>query len=132
MRRTALRPLAAGHLQSGQALIFALWMSICGLVYLYVFVNHLTSLLAVIVLACYIFLYTPLKTRTWLCTMVGAVPGAFPIVMAGLRRRGRSLPGPGRFLPSSSFGKFRISTLSAGFIVMITRGPVFRCFLLSI
>ena len=81
MKRTALRPLAAGRLQSGHALIFALLVSIGGLVYLYAFVNHLTSLLSAIILACYLFMYTPLKTRTWLSTPVGAVPGALPVVM---------------------------------------------------
>lgn len=81
MSRTALRPLVAGRIQSGQALVFAFLISIGGLVYLYVFVNHLTSLLSAIIFACYLFLYTPLKTRTWLCTLVGAVPGALPIVM---------------------------------------------------
>jgi protoheme IX farnesyltransferase len=81
MRRTACRPLTAGRIQSGQALLFAFLISIGGLVYLYILVNHLTSLLSAIILACYLFLYTPLKTRTWLSTVVGAVPGALPIVM---------------------------------------------------
>jgi heme o synthase len=81
MVRTALRPLVSGRLRSGQALLFALFMSISGLVYLYILVNHLTSLLSAIILACYLFLYTPLKTKTWLSTLVGAVPGALPIVM---------------------------------------------------
>jgi protoheme IX farnesyltransferase len=81
MRRTALRPLAAGRIQSGQALLFAFLISIAGLIYLYVWVNHLTSLLSAVIFACYLFLYTPLKTRTWLSTLVGAVPGALPIVM---------------------------------------------------
>jgi heme o synthase len=81
MNRTALRPLAAGRIQSGQALIFAFLISIGGLVYLYIFANHLTSLLSAIVFASYLFLYTPLKTKTWLCTLVGAFPGALPIVM---------------------------------------------------
>jgi protoheme IX farnesyltransferase len=81
MQRTARRPLAAGRIPSGQALLFAFLISVGGLVYLYLLVNHLTSLLSAIIFACYLFLYTPLKTRTWLCTVVGAVPGALPIVM---------------------------------------------------
>jgi heme o synthase len=81
MDRTALRPIVSGRLRSGQALLFAFTISLGGLVYLYVLVNHLTSLLSAIILACYLFLYTPLKTKTWLCTLVGAVPGALPIVM---------------------------------------------------
>ena len=81
MKRTALRPLAAGRLPSSPALIFALTLSGGGLAYLLVRVNHLTGLLAALVFACYLFLYTPLKTKTWLSTFVGAVPGALPVVM---------------------------------------------------
>ncbi len=81
MKRTSLRPLAAGRLKSAHALLFALAISIGGFIYLFFFVNHLTSLLSAIVFAGYLFLYTPLKTRTWWCTFAGAVPGALPIVM---------------------------------------------------
>jgi heme o synthase len=81
MGRTALRPIAAGRLQSRHALAFALLISALGLVYLYVFVNPVTSILSAVIFACYQFLYTPLKTRTWLSTLVGAVPGALPAAM---------------------------------------------------
>jgi protoheme IX farnesyltransferase len=81
MQRTARRPLASGRIPSGQALLFAFLISIGGLVYLYILVNHLTSLLSAIIFAWYLFLYTPLKARTWLSTVIGAVPGALPIVM---------------------------------------------------
>jgi protoheme IX farnesyltransferase len=81
MKRTELRPLASGRLQPGYALVFALAISICGFVYLHVLVNHLTSMISAVVFAGYLFLYTPLKTRTWFCTFIGAVPGALPIVM---------------------------------------------------
>jgi heme o synthase len=88
MKRTALRPLAAGRLKSGQALIFALIAALSGFLYLFVFVNPLTSLLSAIVFASYLWLYTPLKTKTWLCTPAGAVPGALPIVMGWTGARG--------------------------------------------
>jgi protoheme IX farnesyltransferase len=81
MKRTALRPLAAGRLKSAHALLFALAISAGGFIYLFFFVNHLTSLLSAIVFTSYLFLYTPLKTRTWWCTLAGSVPGALPIVM---------------------------------------------------
>jgi len=81
MKRTALRPLASGRLRSGPALIFALAISVGGFVYLYVLVNHLASMLSAIIFAGYLFLYTPLKTRTWFSTYIGAVPGALPIVL---------------------------------------------------
>jgi protoheme IX farnesyltransferase len=81
MKRTELRPLAAGRLEPGPVLIFALAISITGFVYLYVLVNHLTSMLSAVTFAGYLFLYTPLKTRTWFSTFLGAVPGALPVVL---------------------------------------------------
>jgi len=88
MRRTSLRPLPAGRLKSGPALSFALGISAAGFVYLFAFVNRLTSLIAALVFLGYLFLYTPLKTRTWLCTFAGAIPGALPIVMGWAGARG--------------------------------------------
>lgn len=88
MRRTAFRPLVSGRVRSGQALVFALLTSFGGFAWLYFFVNPLTSLLSVIVVAGYLFLYTPLKTKTWLCTFVGAVPGALPVLMGWTAARG--------------------------------------------
>ena len=81
MLRTLSRPLPAGRLQSGEALIFAVFISSAGMIYLFAFVNPLTSLLAALTLLGYLFLYTPLKTRTWLSTLIGAVPGALPTAM---------------------------------------------------
>lgn len=81
MRRTARRPLAAGRLSSAQALAFSLVMSAAGLAFLLFRTNPLTAVLAALVFACYLFLYTPLKTRTWISTFVGAVSGALPVVM---------------------------------------------------
>jgi protoheme IX farnesyltransferase len=81
MKRTALRPLAAGRLGSHHALLFALAALVAGFGYLLVFVNPLTALLSAAISASYLFLYTPLKKRTWLCTLIGAVPGALPVVI---------------------------------------------------
>ena len=78
MRRTARRPLAAGRLEPSSALWFGILLSIAGSVYLAVAVNILSSLLAVLTLASYLALYTPLKRKTPLCTVVGALPGAVP------------------------------------------------------
>jgi protoheme IX farnesyltransferase len=78
MKRTAGRPLPAGRLQPGEALTFSLIIAAAGLVYLLVFANVLASALAASTLLSYLFVYTPLKTKTWLCTLIGAVPGAVP------------------------------------------------------
>jgi protoheme IX farnesyltransferase len=81
MKRTALRPLAAGRLHPGPAVFFALVLSISGFAYLYFQVNPLTGLLSAVILAGYLCLYTPLKTRTWSSTLIGAIPGALPAVL---------------------------------------------------
>jgi heme o synthase len=78
MRRTARRPLAAGRLQPAAVLWFGIALSVVGSVYLAVAVNVLASLLAIVTLLSYLFLYTPLKRKTPLCTLVGAFPGAMP------------------------------------------------------
>jgi heme o synthase len=78
MRRTARRPLAAGRLEPSSALWFGILLSFAGGIYLAAAVNALASLLAVLTLVSYLALYTPLKRKTPLCTVVGALPGAMP------------------------------------------------------
>jgi protoheme IX farnesyltransferase len=78
MRRTARRPLAAGRLEPSSALWFGILLSFAGGIYLAIAVTALASLLAVITLVSYLALYTPLKRKTPLCTVVGALPGAMP------------------------------------------------------
>jgi heme o synthase len=88
MVRTRNRPLPDGRLLPNEALIFASVISLAGIVYLMFFVNVLTGALGAATLAGYILLYTPLKTRTTLCTLVGAFPGAAPPVMGWTAARG--------------------------------------------
>ena len=78
MRRTARRPLAAGRLTPSAVLWFGLTLSVSGSLYLAATVNLLASLLALATLLSYLLFYTPLKRRTPLCTLIGAVPGAMP------------------------------------------------------
>ena len=78
MRRTARRPLAAGRLEPLSALWFGVLLSFAGSIYLAVAVNGLASLLAILALVSYLAWYTPLKRKTPLCTVVGALPGAMP------------------------------------------------------
>jgi protoheme IX farnesyltransferase len=78
MRRTARRPLPAGRVNASAALRFGILLSCAGGLYLAVAVNLLASLLAALTLLSYLFLYTPLKRKTPLCTLVGAFPGAMP------------------------------------------------------
>lgn len=81
MRRTENRPIPSGRMTLVQALSFGSAISVIGIVYLWIFVNLLTSMLAMITVSLYLFVYTPLKKRTYLCTIVGAVPGAIPPMM---------------------------------------------------
>jgi heme o synthase len=78
MRRTARRPLAAGRLKPSAVLWFGIGLSVLGVAYLAVAVNPLASLLAMSTLLSYLFLYTPLKRKSPLCTLVGAFSGAMP------------------------------------------------------
>jgi heme o synthase len=78
MRRTARRPLAAGKVEPHHALCFGMLLSVTGALYLAFGVNLLASLLAIATLICYLVLYTPLKRKTPLCTLVGALAGAAP------------------------------------------------------
>jgi protoheme IX farnesyltransferase len=78
MLRTKNRPLPAGRLQPNEALVFSVSISVAGLILLAITVNMLTALLAALTLSSYVFLYTPLKQKSSLSTVVGAVPGALP------------------------------------------------------
>jgi heme o synthase len=89
MRRTARRPLPAGRLEASAALRFGILLSCAGGIYLAVTVNLLASLLAVVTWLSYLFLYTPLKRKTPLCTLVGAFPGAMPPLIGWAAASGR-------------------------------------------
>ncbi|HSJ63048.1 MAG TPA: heme o synthase [Gemmatimonadaceae bacterium] len=80
MRRTAGRPLPAGRLEPRVAATFAVGAGTLGVAYLAVLVNLMTALIAAATLLSYVLVYTPLKRRTNLATLIGAVPGALPIV----------------------------------------------------
>jgi len=78
MRRTARRPLAAGRMKPFVVLWFGVALSAVGSIYLAIAVNALASMLSILTLLSYLFLYTPLKRKTPLCILVGAFPGAMP------------------------------------------------------
>jgi protoheme IX farnesyltransferase len=80
MRRTRDRPLPAGRLRTGEAAVFAWLLGVVGTWELAQFVNATTAVLAAATLLSYVFIYTPMKRHTPLATLVGAVPGALPVV----------------------------------------------------
>jgi protoheme IX farnesyltransferase len=89
MQRTKRRPLPSGRLTPKSALAFGVATSLAGLLILSCGVNRLAGVLAVITLVSYLFLYTPMKRRTALCTLVGAIPGAIPPLIGWVAVRGR-------------------------------------------
>jgi heme o synthase len=78
MRRTCRRPVAAGRMRAATAASFGITLSVVGAAYLLIAVNALASVLALLTLTSYLFVYTPLKRVTPFCTLVGAFPGAMP------------------------------------------------------
>ncbi len=89
MRRTARRPIAAGRIEPIQALIFGSLLSLAGTIYLALAVRPTASLLALLTLSAYLFIYTPLKRRTPWCTLAGAFPGAMPVLIGYVAATGK-------------------------------------------
>jgi protoheme IX farnesyltransferase len=89
MRRTARRPLVSGRIVPSHALWFGVLLAVLGVTYLAVATNVFASFLAALTLLSYLFLYTPLKRITPLCTLVGAIPGAAPPLIGWAATRGR-------------------------------------------
>jgi len=81
MRRTVSRPLPSGRLSGREAFWFGIVLSVAGGFYLAFTVNPLAALLAVSTLVSYLLIYTPLKRKTHLCTLLGAFPGAMPTLI---------------------------------------------------
>jgi heme o synthase len=88
MRRTARRPLPAGRIRAVEALVFGILLAIGGGALLWVEVNPLASVLALLTLTTYLLIYTPLKKKTALCTLIGAFPGAMPPLIGWAAARG--------------------------------------------
>jgi protoheme IX farnesyltransferase len=87
MQRTRTRPLPDGRLQPLEALLFGAAITVLGVVYLAACVNLLSAAVTAATAVLYLFAYTPLKLRSALCTIVGAVPGALPPVTGWVAAR---------------------------------------------
>jgi protoheme IX farnesyltransferase len=88
MGRTRYRPLPTGKLAPTSALLFGTTLSVFGILFLGAFINPLSAGLGLLTLAAYLFVYTPLKTRSTLSTVVGAFPGAMPPLIGWVAARG--------------------------------------------
>jgi protoheme IX farnesyltransferase len=89
MRRTEKRPLPSGRLQALEVFVFGLALGLGGVLYLALALNHvLSALIAAVTFVLYAAVYTPLKRRTPLNTLIGAVPGALPPLIGWCAVRG--------------------------------------------
>jgi protoheme IX farnesyltransferase len=90
MRRTETRPLPAGRMSPAEVLILGVVLGAVGLAYMSLTVRQpLATLITGITLATYVGIYTPLKRKTTLNTLIGAVPGALPPLIGWTSVTGR-------------------------------------------
>ncbi len=80
MNRTKDRPIAAGRMDSSEAVMAAGFMSLFGIVLLACF-NAWTAMLGMVALISYAFLYTPMKRVSPTAVFIGAIPGALPVLI---------------------------------------------------
>ncbi len=78
MRRTQARPIPSGRVPARGALLFGIALSLLGFLDLALAVNPLAAFWGLATLTSYLFVYTPLKSRTPHATTIGAFPGAMP------------------------------------------------------
>ncbi|EOZ92368.1 Heme O synthase, protoheme IX farnesyltransferase COX10-CtaB [Indibacter alkaliphilus LW1] len=78
MKRTENRPLPLKQISVSEAYWFTLIIGTLGIAILWIFTNPLTTLLGILSMVLYIFVYTPLKRVGPVAVFVGAIPGAMP------------------------------------------------------
>jgi len=88
MQRTRHRPLPSGRMRPPEALAFGSLATAAGVVYLAAMANILCAAVTASVAIVYLLAYTPLKRVTWMCNIVGAIPGALPPVAGWAAARG--------------------------------------------
>ena len=93
MHRTCHRPLPSGRLTAPGAWCWGTAAAIAGPAILAAWVNGLAAVLAAATVVIYLGLYTPLKTRSSFCTLVGAVCGAIPPMIGWSAATGGLEPG---------------------------------------
>ncbi|MBI3890108.1 MAG: protoheme IX farnesyltransferase [Candidatus Wallbacteria bacterium] len=91
--RTRTRPIPSGRLQPLESAVFGGVVTAAGMFLLLAGTNMLTSALGLVAVVSYLFVYTPLKRTTGLCTIAGALPGALPPAMGWTAASGQIEPG---------------------------------------
>lgn len=92
MFRTRMRPVAAQRITTGEATMFSLTLAVVGLAIVAARSNLLAAFLTLLTLISYNVIYTPMKRRSQLATLVGAVPGALPPMIGWVAARGALTP----------------------------------------
>src|SRR5271167_2195822 len=88
MDRTRHRPLPDMRMRPAEALMFGVVATAGGLVYLVLATNIFCAAVTAAITLIYLGAYTPLKRYTWMCNLVGAIPGALPPVAGWAAARG--------------------------------------------
>lgn len=78
MRRTAKRPVASGRMSTTESWTFAITASAVGILTMGFFFNWESAGVSAFSLFLYSFIYTPMKKRSPLAVLMGAIPGALP------------------------------------------------------
>ena len=94
MDRTRHRPLPEGRVHPGEALVLGCVLLVAGVGVLALAVEPLAAVVTAAIAITYLFVYTPLKRVSSLCSLVGAVPGALPPVAGWAAARGTLGPEP--------------------------------------
>ncbi|MEI7650813.1 MAG: heme o synthase [Verrucomicrobiota bacterium] len=90
MERTCNRPIPAGILKPGAVLLFGMLLLSLGVVLVWQGTNPLAGALTAATAISYLFFYTPLKTMTSWCTLVGSLPGAIPPIIGTAAKLGQN------------------------------------------
>jgi len=88
MERTKNRPLPAGIIEPSQALVFGCILVVLGISLVSIGANPLAGILTAATAFSYLLLYTPLKSLTTWCTLVGSLPGAIPPIIGTAAKLG--------------------------------------------
>jgi len=89
MQRTRRRPIPGQRMGVVEATAIGMACILGGAAYLAITTNVLTGILSVLTASAYVGVYTPMKTRSPICTTIGALPGAMPPLLGWTAARGR-------------------------------------------
>ena len=120
MDRTSNRPIPSGHLSVQAASIMVIVLFIAGTTLLWM-INLKSALLGISAFLSYVFLYTPLKTRTPWAVFVGAFPGAIPPMLGAIAATDALDSFQAFYSLSNSRGNFSFLGHRLGYVMITTK-----------